>query len=345
MADDKTTQTDELEASTDKWRWAGLILMGLFFLAFPLFRFYEPAQRADAREAQIEFLAAEGSGLYQDSCASCHGPDGSGAFAPAIAAKEFLESVDDIQITQLIALGVPGTEMIAYSNDLGGPLTSQEVTAITTYLRSLEEDAISKPNWRTPLEDEDLTNTELFILACSRCHGVDAEGIEDIAPDISQDSLTLLETDEWINQRITDGFKLMPRFSRILTTEQIADIVTYLRFGDSPPPTATTTTTVPSGTDTTDQDTTVTTEAAADADEVLALGEWLFVEGFSVDGCQECHGLDMNGTPNGPSILGASRSGIVAALRGVPDMEVDTPLTNEEIEAVYAYMNWLLAQR
>ena len=347
MADDRTTEADgfDLEASTDKWRWAGLILMGLFFLAFPLFRFYEPAQRADAREAQIEFLAAEGAGLYEDSCASCHGPTGAGAIAPAIAAKEFLESVDDIQITQLIALGVPGTEMIAYSNDLGGPLTSQEVTAITTYLRSLEEDAISKPNWRTPLEDEDLTNNELFVLACSRCHGVDAEGIEDVAPDISQDSLTMMEADDWIIGRIADGYKLMPRFGRILTDGQIADIVTYLRYGDDPPPEATTTTTTPSGTNTTEPGVTTTTAGGSpETDDVLALGERLFQEDFSVSGCQECHGPDMKGTSDGPSIIGASRSGIASALRDVPDMEVDTSLTSEEIEAIYAYMTWVRTQ-
>jgi len=348
MAEEKTTQTDDLEASTDKWRWAGLILMGLFFLAFPLFRFYEPAQRADAREAQISFLAAEGAGLYENSCASCHGPGGVGAIAPAIAAKEFLESVDDIQITQLIALGVPGTEMIAYSNDLGGPLTSQEVTAITTYLRSLEEDAFSKPNWRTPLEDENLTSNELFVLACSRCHGVDAEGTEDIAPDISQDSLTMMEADDWIIGRITDGYKLMPRFSRILTDGQIAEIVTFMRFGDDPPPEATTTTTVPSATDTTEPGATTTTTAAGggspETDDVLALGERLFLKDFSQAGCQECHGPDMKGTSDGPSIIGASRSGIATALRDVPDMEVDTRLTSAEIEAIYAYMTWVRTQ-
>ncbi len=348
MPDETTNATEEfdLEASTERWKWAGLILMGLFFLAFPLFRFYEPAQRADAREAQVEFLAAEGSGLYEDSCASCHGVNGTGAIAPAIGAKEFLDSVDDTQITQLIALGVPGTEMVAYSNDFGGPLTSQEVTAITTYLRSLEEDAISKPNWRTPLEDENLTNNELFILACSRCHGVDATGTPDVAPDISQESLTLLETDEWIIDRITNGFKLMPRFGRILTAEQIAGIVTYMRYGDNPPPDVTTTTTMPSGSDTTTapDSTTTTTAAGPDADEVLALGERLYQEDFSLAGCQECHGPTMQGGPNGPNITGVSRSGIVTALRDIPDMEVDTKLTRDEIEAIYTYMEWLRAQ-
>jgi mono/diheme cytochrome c family protein len=346
MADDRTTGADgfDLEASTDKWRWAGLILMGLFFLAFPLFRFYEPAQRADAREAQIEFLAAEGSGLYEDSCASCHGPAGAGAIAPAIAAKEFLESVDDLQITQLIAVGVPGTEMIAYSNDLGGPLTSQEVTAITTYLRSLEEDAISKPNWRTPLEDEDLTGQELYLLACSRCHAVDLGGKEDIAPDISATSFTQMEDDAFIIGRITDGYKLMPRFGRILTDEQIASIVVYMRFGTDPPA-ATTTTTATTTAPTTGDSTTTTSGAAADPsnDEELALGKVIW-EAPGGLGCVECHGADATGTIDGPGITGASRSAFRSALGGgVPDMS-DLKLTPDEVTAVFAYLRWLVTQ-
>ncbi len=347
MPDDKSTMTDEfdLEASTEKWKWVGLILMGLFFLAFPLFRFYEPAQRAEAREAQTAFLADQGSVLFEGSCQSCHGVGGDGAIAPAIGSKDFLESADDIQITQLIASGVVGTEMVAYSNDLGGPLTTQEIKAITTYLRSLEEDAEAMPNWRTPLEDENLTGNELFILACSRCHGVDAEGIEGDAPDISQDSLTMTETDEWIMGRITDGYKLMPRFGRILTRDQIIGIVTFMRYGDDPPPDVTTTTL--SETDTTQPGTTTTTSTGASPseDDVLALGERLFQKDFSSAGCQECHGSDLKGTSDAPSIVGASRSGIVTALRDVPDMEVDTRLTNEEIEAIYAYMTWLRAQK
>lgn len=342
---DKTTKTDkfDLEASTDKWRLWGLILMGLFFLAFPLFRLYEPAQRADAREAQLGYLAAEGADLFETNCSECHGQDGAGAIAPAIGSKEFLESADDSQITQLTALGVPGTEMVAYSNDLGGPLTSQQIKSITTYLRSLEEDAFSKPNWRTPLEDENLTASEIFLLACSRCHGVDAEGIEEVAPDISQDSFTMMEADDWIVGRIADGYKLMPRFGRILTEGQIADIVTYLRFGDDLPPTATTTTTTPSGTDTTVPETTPTT-GAGPSEDLLTLGEFLFNESFGVEGCQECHGLDLNGSQDGPAILGASRSSITTALKEVPDMEVDNPLTSGEIEAVAAYIRQLTSE-
>lgn len=336
-ADRKAEGREELESSTRRWMLAGLVLMGLLVLAFPVYRLYEPEARADARVEQTSFLAAQGADLYEGSCASCHGAEGTGAIAPAIGSLEFLQAVDDTQISQLVALGVPGSEMVAYSFDFGGPLTSQEIEAITTYMRSLEENAVSKPNWRTPLEDENLTGEQLALLTCSRCHGTDLEGLEGLGPDISADSLTMLETDEWITGRIADGFKQMPRFGRTLTDVQIASIVSFLRFGDAPPPPTSTTTTVP-GTPTT---TLPDVPPDPSNDEVLALGERLYQMDAGVDGCQECHDTDASGTSSGPNIQGSSRSGISSALRDVPDMDFAQKLTNEEIEAVYAYLQFL----
>lgn len=140
MPDKRTSpENTELEASTRRWMVAGLILMALFVLAFPVYRLYEPARRADAREEQQRFLAAQGAELFEANCSSCHGPEGSGGFGPAVGSKEFLDSVDDEQLSQRIALGVPGTAMVAYSLDYGGPLTAEQIEAITTYLRSLQE--------------------------------------------------------------------------------------------------------------------------------------------------------------------------------------------------------------
>jgi mono/diheme cytochrome c family protein len=347
MAEKRTsTETAELEASTSRWMLAGLVLMGLFVLAFPLFRFYEPAQRADAREEQVTFLSQQGAEVFAANCESCHGAAGSGAVGPAIGAKEFLESVDDRQLSQLIAVGIPGSEMVAYSNDFGGPLTSEEITAVTTYLRSLEPDAASKPNWRTPLADESLTGSALYVLACSRCHGADRMGDEALGyPDISDASITMQEPDAWIAARISEGYQEMPRFDGVLTPEQIAAVVVYLRTGsDGPAPTTTTTvagttttvTTIPGET------TTTTVEANPDNDEVLALGEALFQRLAGGYGCQECHGPDAMGTPNGPNIIGASRSRITNALNGgIPDMDFSPKLTSDEVEAVYNYLLWL----
>ncbi len=321
-----------LEASTRRWMWAGLVLMVVWILMFPIYRIYEPAQRADAREAQNGFLADQGMELFDGECSSCHGPSGRGALAPAIGSTEYLEAVTDLQTAQLIALGVPGTEMVAYSIDHGGPMTSQEIKAITVYLRSLEEESESNPNWRSPLVDADFSGEELYGLVCLRCHGVDRQGIEDLGPDLSPTSFALEESDEWLFERISSGKGQMPRFDGVLTSVQIDSIILFLR-GGTPGPVTTTTIPGPGPTTTTGPD-------EGDAAKLI-LGEEIFNVTAGGDGCASCHAFDGQGTKDGPNIIGSSKSAISSALGGgVPDMD-DIKLTSEQLEAVYLYLRTL----
>lgn len=324
-----------LEESTRRWLWAGLVVLALFILIFPIYRIYEPASRAQAQEEQSGYLALQGLRLFESDCESCHGVAGRGGLAPALGAKEFLESVDDDQISQLIALGIPGTEMVSYSLDYGGPLTSEEIKAVTTYLRSLEEGAESNPNWRTPLANEDLSGEDIFALACARCHGVDRKGIEDVAPDISMTSFTLEESDEWIADRIREGKDEMPRFGGVLNDDQINLIIAFLR-GVPPDQIGVTTTTIDNG----QTGTTQPTDSGPSA-EVLAQGKEIFEVTAGGEGCASCHGFDAGGTGDGPNIIGASKSAINVAMRGgVLDMD-DIKLGDDELEAVYQYLRTL----
>ena len=140
-----------LEESTNQWMKWGFVIMVLMVAIFPLYRFYEPGNRAEARETHTESLIAQGRELYSVNCAACHGGDGEGGIGPALNSEQFLTSAEDAQITALIAVGVPGSQMAAYAIDYGGPLTSEQIQALTTYLRSLEETAPSIENWRDPL--------------------------------------------------------------------------------------------------------------------------------------------------------------------------------------------------
>lgn len=142
---------EELERSTNRWMAWGFGIMLAMALIFPVYRFFEPANREADRAAQLGFLAEQGAMLFSTNCASCHGVDGTGGTAPALNAKEFLTAASDEQISALIAVGVPGSQMSAYSLDFGGSLTLEQIEAITTYLRGLEEDAPEFPNWRDPL--------------------------------------------------------------------------------------------------------------------------------------------------------------------------------------------------
>jgi mono/diheme cytochrome c family protein len=140
---------DELDRSTNTWMMVGAGLLVLMAAMFPLYRWYEPDARADSREAQEASLAAEGETIWQFNCGSCHGFTGDGATAPALNSKQFLQSATDDQTRTLVAVGIPGSEMSAYSIDFGGTLTSEQIKSVATYIRSWEPDAPDRPDWRS----------------------------------------------------------------------------------------------------------------------------------------------------------------------------------------------------
>ena len=217
----------ELESSTNRWMVAGVVLTVLLFLAFPIFRFYEPANRAEAREVLIESMVAQGEELYAANCASCHGDDGEGVDAPALNSQQFLTSVTDEQVSSIIAHGIPGSEMSAYGLDFGGFLTLQQINGITAFLRSLEEDAPDRPDWRFPggaheeepgnghdeeeepgnghdeeeepgnghdeepevVEEPEFVAMDAFAAKCAECHGEDLTGLDEDLNDLDGPAL------------------------------------------------------------------------------------------------------------------------------------------------------------
>lgn len=141
----------EFEASTNRWMAAGVVLMALFVMAFPLYRSYEPGARSHARDVQAASLLDEGNRTYLDACASCHGKNGEGPDAPALNSRQFLDNAVVDQIVGLVSNGVPGTGMAAWSVDVGGPFTSEQILAVATFVDSWRTDAPDRPDWRDML--------------------------------------------------------------------------------------------------------------------------------------------------------------------------------------------------
>lgn len=140
-----------LRRSLLRWQTVGSLLFLLLVLAFPLYRAVEGTHRAVALAEREAALIATGQQLWGVNCASCHGPAGDGLPGfPALRSREFLQEATDGQIHHIIASGVPGTAMPAWWNELGGPLTDEQVRALVAYIRSWEDTAPSRPDWRSP---------------------------------------------------------------------------------------------------------------------------------------------------------------------------------------------------
>src|ERR1700691_2307691 len=73
--------------------------------------------------------------LYSENCAACHGENGRGGAAIALANPVYLGLVDDRTIRIVIANGVRGTAMPAFAESAGGLLTNQQIEVIAQQIR------------------------------------------------------------------------------------------------------------------------------------------------------------------------------------------------------------------
>jgi mono/diheme cytochrome c family protein len=137
-----------LDRSLDRYLTVGLVAMLVLVSGFVAYKVREPSLRADAARSQERSYRVIGADLFATTCSSCHGDAGTGGGAPTLNSKEFLEATTDSQIQNLVAVGIPGTDMSAWGLDQGGTLTTEQIRQISTYLRSLEGAAPSVPDWR-----------------------------------------------------------------------------------------------------------------------------------------------------------------------------------------------------
>lgn len=137
-----------LERSLDRYLVAGLVFMLVLVAGFVAYKVREPTLRSDAKRSQQTTYVDLGTKLFADNCASCHGQGANGGSAPVLNATQFLKSTTDTQIESIVKVGVPGSDMDAKGLDYGGSFTDEQIAQITAYIRSLEPNAPSVPDWR-----------------------------------------------------------------------------------------------------------------------------------------------------------------------------------------------------
>lgn len=107
-------------------------------------------QTAPTRELPNGRVAGDvgrGKPLYDEHCASCHGPSGEGKLAPSLNNAIFHSTASDHFIRYAIAEGRTGTPMPAFQKSLG----PQGVDDLTAYVRSLRKDGERKPPREAPV--------------------------------------------------------------------------------------------------------------------------------------------------------------------------------------------------
>ena len=122
---------------------------------------------------------AEGEKLYNETCTSCHGKDGTGGeLGPPVAAqnRRYLRRTDQ-EIFDTIKNGITGTQMPPYT----GQFTDDQIWRVTAYIRGLRGTAIDTP------AAGDVAGGEAIFWSkgnCGGCHMVKGKG-SILGPDLS----------------------------------------------------------------------------------------------------------------------------------------------------------------
>jgi mono/diheme cytochrome c family protein len=197
-----------------------------------------PGQPKGTADAAGERGAYEFSTLYAQNCAGCHGANGSGGPALALANPVYLALAPGTNIRRAIALGVHGTMMPAFSTGSGGTLTDAQIDVIVVGIQKwgrLQPEFASKaPPYVVHLEGDAKRGKLGFAASCAGCHGENGEGGRN-AGSIVEDSFLALVSDQGLRTTILAGRPDIgqPDWRGVggaepLTDQELTDIVTWL---------------------------------------------------------------------------------------------------------------------
>jgi cytochrome c oxidase cbb3-type subunit 3 len=147
--------------------------------------------------------------LYADNCAGCHGAEGRGGAAIALADPVYLAVADDVAIRKVIASGVRGTAMPAFAESAGGMLTDNQINVITGEIRSRWNqhgilDTANAPSY-TPKSTGNISHGELvYRTYCESCHGPGGHGGPKGSA-VTDDSFLALVSDQGLRTIIITG--------------------------------------------------------------------------------------------------------------------------------------------
>lgn len=176
--------------------------------------------------------------LYGQNCSGCHGVEGRGGAAMALANPVFLAIADDTVIRHAATNGVPGTPMPASAQSAGGALTDKQIDVIVSGIRSWAKPGAlgnqSPPPYAAPAPGDSQRGADAYRTFCSSCHGVAGRGGSK-ASSIVDGSYLALTSDQQLRIIVIAG---RPELSapdwrsdvegRPMSPQDISDVVAWL---------------------------------------------------------------------------------------------------------------------
>ncbi len=119
--------------------------------------------------------------LYEQNCSGCHGPEGKGGAAIALADPVYLSIADDAILRHAATNGITGTSMPAFAQSAGGMLTAKQIDVIVSGIRERwsktdEFRGADPPPYSSSTPGVSARGSEVYATYCSSCHGAGGRG-------------------------------------------------------------------------------------------------------------------------------------------------------------------------
>lgn len=147
--------------------------------------------------------------LYAENCAGCHGEEGRGGAAIALANPVYLAIADAAAIRRVVADGVRGTAMPGFVESVGGTLTEAQVDVIARGIRSSWSarpvlDEASAPSYAPKTAGDAQRGEAAYKTYCGSCHGPGGRG-GPRGSAITDDSFLALVSDQGLRTIVIAG--------------------------------------------------------------------------------------------------------------------------------------------
>lgn len=319
----------------------------------------EPARQSTAEVFYRDLAVAEGTELYVQQCAVCHGTSGQGIGSVPPLASEGQRGADYETIFRTIERGRYNTAMAAYGAAEGGIFTDAQIDSLVALIQygswqrtaeradalgivaveaqvlTLSDELLAQVR-ALPQGEQLASGLSLYAETCAACHGGSAEGTS-IAPPLNTDELRARLSDSEIKRIIEQGVvgTLMAGWSKSLATTQIDDMAVLIRDW-------------PAITQAGIELPVLATPRIDMSPAAVAAGKQLFT--FA---CANCHGADANGSRMAPALNdrtflsqtndAAIQQIIAGGVAGTMMPAWGGRLTEADIAAITAYLRSLEA--
>jgi mono/diheme cytochrome c family protein len=185
--------------------------------------------------------------LYAGNCAGCHGANGGGGAAIALANPVYLATVDERSMRSTIADGVRGTAMAAFAQRAGGMLTEKQIDVLADGIQSrwAQPAALAgahPPSYAATSSGDVHRGAAVYQTFCESCHGADGRGGPKGSA-ITNDSFLALTSDQGLRTMVIAGRPELGApdwrgylegtpgargFSRAMSDQDVTDVVSWL---------------------------------------------------------------------------------------------------------------------